>query len=672
MKHIGHGFEDAALATVESTAEELSLSIHEWADQRIMVPRGSGIQPHRSSVCPYWRHWLDLIRGRITGSEPDAPEIAWLIGGAQLCKTFGFLAPTLGWLAALHPRDVGVVLPGFDAVKEFQGTKMRRMFDNSPRLAELMPTGSTETERRLGNRVWELARSSVYYRNGQVAMELRRNDLPVVLLDEFDALPQNVDGEGSPLALAWERTKTYPHERFMGGITTPGAVDSHGWQTLCAATHERLFIACVKCGAHQWLDHERIEIPKGLSPDDIMRADAARWRCLKCGHKHNSDDRTAAVRAACAVRGWTAAGGWVAGEWSQRPDGTGLWVPAAEPSKNTGRIADVPSMAGRRRRSGWLNSLYSTISSVSEFWSEGHTAAHGTADMQQSYTNNWLALPWMGRVDSAKAEDVDRISVVTKGYQHGQLPFVAWRLTLTADQQGITEEASWFPYVVRAWSEEGESWLVEAGEVKGFAALTALCARSWPIGGVARQVDLIAVDTANGTMVRPIRLWCAKDARRRVSLSGSGSMSPETPYSEMKLTPKNHARMGGLAVAYYHNAHLFRDETYNRIMGLNGAPGWHLPSDVPDFYRESLTAEERIPQDVTIRGRRIRRLAWTPRTWTNPNGSVHVRDDNHWWDCEVQAVALVTVKNWFKAKRAPSTTTHNQKPVQGDWMAGYH
>ncbi|MFM2053762.1 MAG: hypothetical protein RL456_1799 [Pseudomonadota bacterium] len=645
----------AARARYDRADEERSLSIGAWADEHLLLPRGSGSTPHQSDLTPYWRRIHDVARARLLGeSLPHDPrahlvEEITVICSAQIGKTYGLVVPTLAWIAAVAPRDVGVILPSHDDTKQFARNKLRKSFDDSPRLAGLLPRGAESLARKVGAKAWLLDALTLYFLNGAVAQQLRQRDIPVLLEDEFDALPANVDGQGNPLLLAQERQKSFPADRFTLRITTPTTIDAHGWRMLCQGDHQRLLIACEQCGHHQWLDPDRIETTADASPEAIQIEDLAVWRCARCGRRHRTDDIRRAITRACVVPQFTAAGGWMPGVWEQQRDGTALWTP--ECSFDLGGRAVLWAQPAGLHRSHWLNSLYSSFITLGRFVRADRDSAASSADDRQTFINNWRNEPFSPRTDGLSADTVATAVARVAGYQHGQCPAAAWKLTLSCDQQGISIESSWFPYTVRAWSETGESFLVEAGRVDGFDGLDALAKRTWPVGGIARAVDLITLDTGNGTMMRPIRSWCAQDKVRRLSIAGSGTMAPDHSFTETRASPKNADKMCGCAVYYYYNSNLFRDLLALRIGNHPSVMPWHLPADVPDFYRDSLTAEERVYQETTIKGRPVRRSIWRPKQWTDERGIVHVRKDNHWFDTETQALAATIILGWWKPKR---------------------
>jgi hypothetical protein len=305
--------------------------------------------------------------------------------------------------------------------------------------------------------------------------------------------------------------------------------------------------------------------------------------------------------------------------------------------------------------------MYSRFITLGRFLSEQKKSEQGTDAVRQAFINGWRAEPWSARADSVSVTGMASVSVHdADGYQHGSCPGPVWRAEMAVDQQGIVAEKSWFPYRVRAYTETGHSWLVEAGHVNGFDGLEQLAGKQFPMGQVVRGVDVISVDTANGNMIRPIRQWCALDPRRRISIGGSGTMLPETPWSETRITAKNAATLCGLPVVWYYNSHLFRDELYECLRAAPGRAPLLIPGNAPEFYLNSLHAEERINADAMLRGRLVRRNVWRKRQWTDQQGRIHERQDNHWWDVEVQGLAVVTILGWFAQFNPANTNRPNQ------------
>jgi len=633
--------------------QQRGLDIQGWGASHILHPRGSGPRPHDPDLTPYWSHWLDIAQARLTGTplehDPHAhqAEQVYLICGTQSGKTMGLLYLLLAWVAAHMPRATALVLPRIDDLKKAQRARVRPLFESSPSIRGLLGAGQTEIERRLGQRLWELATMVLYWLSGGVAADLRSIDVPLMLLDEFDVLPSDVDGGGDPLDLCLDRQKTYPLDRLLLGITSPGLVSGHGWRRLTRGSHERLLIACPSCGAHHCLDPRCLAVPGDATPDEARDHDLAALGCPHCRESHRTAAIRAAIAAACAQRGWSSAGGWAPGRWDiddQHPAG-GLWTPT-DAADAAGRIERITPPTGRIR-SGWLSSLYSPYISLSEYWAHEREARLGTEAQRQAHTCGWAAEPHRPTRDAVDAADlVDLVQGET--YQHGTCPFDPRILILSADQQGNSIEKSWFPFVLRAYANNGDSWLLEAGRANSWAELESLTTRHWPCGDGNRVPDIVCVDCANGNMTRLIRQWCARDPSRRVSLTGSGTMDPSRPWGFQKLSPRNAQILAGLPIVYTWNSQVYRDELLLLLRGHPDRPRWHIPTDAPQWYRDSLQSEERVPRRTISRGRSVDVVVWQPRSVTTPTGSVHVRSDNHWWDCEAMLVALVSILDLFR------------------------
>ena len=632
---------------VDATAAERALSIGAWATRHFRHPRGAGPAAHDPQVTPYWNHWLDLARARLLGEplahDPHATacERIFLVSGTQMGKTMGLLMVLLAWIVAVAPRATGLVYPRIDDLKKSQRVRARPAFELSERLRDLLPKGQAQLEKALGQRLWQFRHSVLHWLNGGAGGDLRMLDLPCILMDEYDTFADNINGEGDPIRLLLDRQKTYPLERLLLGITTPTTVSAHGWRRLCSGSHERLLIACPDCAAHDWLNPRQLRTTPETDAAAVLRDDAARWVCAHCGILLDTAAIRRAVRAACAVPGWSPAGGWCPGIWtpSDAPGG-GAWLPAAARDAR-GRIAVVEPPA-TITRSGWINSLYSPFITLGEFAAAERDAALSSAAARTAFINGWSAEPDAAERDAVTVTDLQHLAT-GDDWPHGTGPAPVQYLVCAFDQQGQTAETSWFPYVVRGYAADGTSWLVEAGKCQGFAACDDLLKKPFVCGSQIAVCNLVCMDAANGSMTRDVRQWCAQEPRRRYSLSMSANMSPDTTHATQYLNAKNAHILCGLPTTYAANAHLFRDVLMARIRGVPGQPRWRVPTTAPAWYRDSLTSEERVPGKVRIKGRIVDGYIWRPRRIALPSGQFRDRTDNHWWDCEVMQTAITTI-----------------------------
>ena len=108
------------------------------------------------------------------------------------------------------------------------------------------------------------------------ATGLRSMPARYVFLDEVDAYPGDVDGEGDPIALAEARTATFGHRKKLFLVSTPTIKGlSRIEREYEASDQRRFFVPCPHCGAMQWLQFERLRWEKG-------KPETALYTCEAC------------------------------------------------------------------------------------------------------------------------------------------------------------------------------------------------------------------------------------------------------------------------------------------------------------------------------------------------------------------------------------------------------
>src|SRR5690606_12043053 len=110
------------------------------------------------------------------------------------------------------------------------------------------------------------------------AVGLRSMTARFLFLDEVDAYPGDVAGEGDPIALAEARARTFGWRRKAFLVSTPTiAGRSRIEREYLASDQRRFFVPCTACGEMQWLRFERLLWDKGAS-------ETARYHCSACDH----------------------------------------------------------------------------------------------------------------------------------------------------------------------------------------------------------------------------------------------------------------------------------------------------------------------------------------------------------------------------------------------------
>jgi len=645
-------------------------------------------------LTPYVTHWLDLASARKLGRnfladrDPYAhlTEQMWVVKGTQVGLTRSLLLAILGWLIDQQPGPTGYFLPRKEDLGETQRERLMPFFEESPQLAKHMPAMGTEGRKlRITEKRWHLDTATIYYLCSSIASELRSRPLCDEAWDEFDLAPKDVDGQGDAIELGLDRQKTFGRRRLAFGVTTPTWIDAPGWRRLISGSHERILVDCIECGASQELAWDGLRVladegardsmslpdaaKAGIAPERIKVSDAdgkpglARWSCAWCGRLHTASERDRIVVEACRRHRWIP-GKWVMDEAHPH----GLWTPWA--SFDAGhRITDF-AKCETTIRTGHLHSLYSTFVTLSEAAArEVKCLASGSESEWVAHRNNWRAEPTLPSAATEAPSPKRILEIVSHDHPRYTAPGLVQKILITADQQGNENSSAWFPYAVRGWGPDGESWLIDCGEVAGWDELEKLERKTWTVGLTKRAADAVALDAANGNMRVYVQQWAQARANVRLLLHGRERMAQPIVQRfarDPRKQSKGRRLLSGIRY-FYTDPNAWKTMLADRLNGAPGVSAWHLCADVPDAYLASL-GSERQARIINRDGRAVMR--WVPRTIITPTGREEERTDNHWWDCEHMQLAAAHVLK-FDQLKALAPVEAKPAPQAGGFMDGY-
>lgn len=289
------------------------LTVSEWADRYRRLSGKSAAEPgpYRTSRTPYLREIMDAL-------SPSCPvERVVVMKGAQL----GFSEAGNNWAGyVIHksPGPMMVVQPTVELAKRNSKQRIDPLIEESEALRELVkPARSRDS----GNTVLskEFPGGVLVMTGANSAVGLRSMAVRYLFLDEVDAYPGDVDGEGDPIHLAYARTRTFSRRKVLM-VSTPLVT---GWSRIEAAFAEsdqrRYWVPCPYCGEFQVLKFERLRWPKG-------EPQRAAYYCIACEeaiYNHH--------KAAMLARGewrpftaWTALPSGSGGNWRRHGRGTEL------------------------------------------------------------------------------------------------------------------------------------------------------------------------------------------------------------------------------------------------------------------------------------------------------------------------------------------------------------
>ena len=258
-------------AIQDALTPEPVLLVSEWADRhRILPAKGSAEPgPWRTSRTPYLRAIMDALA---TGSPYHTVVFA---KGSQI----GASEAGNNWLSyAIHhaPAPMLLVQPTVEMVKRMSKQRIQPMIDATPVLSERI---APSRARDAGNTLFvkDFPGGMLVMTGANSATGLRSMPARYLFLDEVDAYPGDVEGEGDPVELAIARTSTFKRNRKIYLCSTPTITGiSRIWAAFERTDQRYYHVPCPECGTKQIIKWERIVWEEG-------KPETASLACSDCG-----------------------------------------------------------------------------------------------------------------------------------------------------------------------------------------------------------------------------------------------------------------------------------------------------------------------------------------------------------------------------------------------------
>lgn len=376
-----------------------------WADNYRFLSQRAAAEPGRwrTSRTPYLREIM-----RELSVQSSTQEIVFMkgaqVGGSECGLNW------IGYVIDHVPGPMLVVQPTVDLARRFSKQRIEPLIEESPRLREKIRPAK---ERDSGNTMFskEFPGGILLITGANSAVGLRSMPAKYVFLDEVDAYPENVDGEGDPIALAEARTRTYRRNRKIFANSTPTIQGHSKIETRYESSdRRRYYVPCPFCQYPQPLEWKQVKWDNN-DPATTL------YECIEC--KVLIEER---YKTQMLARG----------EW------------VAENKENA-----------RKRVAGFhLNSLYSPLGWYS--WGDAvkdWLAAQGKPDQLRTFVNTVLGEVW---VEKGDAPDWRRLYERREEYPQNSIPEKVCFLTAGVDVQKDRLEVH-----VVGWGKAKESWSID-------------------------------------------------------------------------------------------------------------------------------------------------------------------------------------------------------------------
>jgi phage terminase large subunit GpA-like protein len=607
------------------------LTVSEWADRYRRLSGKSAAEPGpwRTDRTPYLREIMDSL-------SPSSPveRVVFMkgsqLGGSELGNNW------VGYVIHKSPGPMMVVQPTVELAKRNSKQRIDPLIEESDVLRELV---KSPRSRDSGNTVLskEFPGGVLVMTGANSAVGLRSMAVRYLFLDEIDAYPGDVDGEGDPINLAFARTRTFSRRKvFM--VSTPLVA---GWSRIEAAYAEsdqrRYWVPCPHCGQFQVLKFERLRWPKG-------EPQKAAYHCIACEQAiFNHQKNTMLAR----------------GEWRPEAQGDG------------------------RTRGYHLSSLYSPVGWYSwERAAEDWEKAQKDVERLKSFVNLVLGESWQERGD---APDWQPLYDRREEYPIGTVPRGGLFLTAGADVQRDRIEVE-----VVAWGRGKESWSVDYRVLMGDTAradvwrqLDALLDEEFPhSSGLRMPIRVLCVDS--GFNPRITYDWVRQHPQASWGPAGARAAHPKTAVAIkgtartdrliLGASPVDASRRRGTRL-WMLGTPVAKSELYSRLRLVppteeSGEPfpaGYcHFPRYEEEYFRQ-LTAESLVKGHWVVAPNR-RNEALDCRVYARTAASIYGIDrftEKHWRELEALLPAPAVQA---EAAAAPHPRRVRRVTVRSKWM----
>lgn len=247
------------------------LTIDVWADNYRILSTKTSAEPGKwkTDRVPFQREVMRAISDKKT-------QRVVMMYGAQLSKT-ELLLNTFGYYSDYDPAPIMYLLPTQNLAEDFSSTRLDDMIKSTPQLKNKIFNKDDGRDTKLQK---EFAGGYIVLTGSNSAAELSSRPIRILLADEVDRFEKDVQGEGDPLNLAIERTKTFWNKKIVIVSTPTIKGDSRIEIEYENSTKEEYYIPCPKCGSFQKLEWKNILFePVGhRCPDCLEVSNEIEWK----------------------------------------------------------------------------------------------------------------------------------------------------------------------------------------------------------------------------------------------------------------------------------------------------------------------------------------------------------------------------------------------------------
>ena len=578
-------------------APPLRIGCSLWADQFRHIAKGPEKGRWRTSRTPY------LAEPMACTDPESAVQRLSLMFATQLGKSEVIYNAMLKRIH-LQPMDMMMVQPTLQDSKDHSRERFMPTVRATPEVRRRMPKATSRDE----TNTWQTKQlpggSTLYFAGANSARSLASKPLPFAACDEIDGYPHDVDGEGDPLGLVWERMSNFGQRKLILASTPTTKGFSRIEDEFLAGDRCRYHVPCLHCLQPQTLEWGATTswgVKWLKTPAGQARTETAVYVCRHCGGTMQNHQKTEMLAA---------------GQW----------------------IAEQPGAQDGLVRSFTLNKIYSPVgwktwAMLVADWERAQEASRaGDNTKLKTFVNTSLAETY--------EENGDRADENALRKRAADIPLrqVHWGLfvcTMGVDVQGDRLEA-----YLWAWGRGLERQLVDRQMIYGDPSLpetepgspwkTLTELRRQPITHISgRTVPLLscAIDSGGHHTMAVYGYVRTHQHAHVMAIKGSSQAGRAIlgKPTEQDVNWRGQKLKRGVKL-WPIGTDTAKEEIYGRLRNAEPGPGYvHLSKHLPAEVFEQITAEKLVTRYVKGRPK---------LEWVKPAGK-----RNEALDCAVYALA---------------------------------
>jgi phage terminase large subunit GpA-like protein len=562
------------------------ISVSQWAINNRVLPKGTTSRPGPFKPELFQIEMMDVVL------DPLVHEVV-IMKSTQVGYSDAVINNICGYYIDADPQPIMLVQPTIENAKDYGKKRITPMIESCPALRDKIKPPTT---RRAGNTLSlkEFPGGFLKLTGANSGAGLRSDPVPIVLFDEVDGYPLDVDGEGAPVAIGTRRTDGFANYKIVKGSTPAKPKGLSPIELDFERSDKRRFhVPCPFCSFMQPLRWRDPQPPNGTGTYRLVYAT-------------NSDGQVdpksvAYLCSSCAKQ--------IPERYKQQMLNAGKW------------IAEFPE----RPTVGFhINALYSpwreNWHALAQEWSEANK--EGNPEKLKAFINLRLGETWEEQGDSIEAV---ALKARVEEYQ-AEIPDGVGLLTASVDVQSDRLEC-----VVKGWGDKEESWLIayqqcfgDPGQEQVWNELDSFLLSTWEAAsGQKVKITCTMIDSGGLHTDSVYRFVRARQHRKIFALKGSSESGKEILG---KFSVNNQYRVKLWIIG----TDTAKDRIFARMKIPAPGPGYmHLPDFAEDEYLAQLTSEKAV--------RRYRRGKGTIREY------LKTRARNEALDLEVYALAALYV-----------------------------